>query len=251
MRLNIRPTVARTPQRYIPHQYRNISAASITTTLGHPNNTINTNNNDNDNNNNNPPTSITKSPHIVVYTKYPYLPKGLCGLATPDSDASVESLAEAYTTLSLPDLVTLHRAISARYAGNNNNNNSTTPLGIKEYEQIILQRMGGGGGGTMGAIPSASPKAVDDTAAAEATTDTAPKKKTVEKNAFDVKVGKYPPANKIKLIKELRVVTQLPLGEAKGCIDKAPGIIIQNITKDDAEKIKSLLESHGAEVELL
>lgn len=55
---------------------------------------------------------------------------------------------------------------------------------------------------------------------------------------------------KIQVLKELRAVTALGLKEAKDIIDKAPGVIKENATKEEAEKIKAKLEEVGAKVEV-
>lgn len=55
---------------------------------------------------------------------------------------------------------------------------------------------------------------------------------------------------KIQVLKELRAVTALGLKEAKDIIDKAPGVIKENVSKEEAEKIKAKLEEVGAKVEV-
>jgi len=55
---------------------------------------------------------------------------------------------------------------------------------------------------------------------------------------------------KIQVLKELRVLTNLGLKEAKDVIDKTPSVIKENITKEEADKIKAKLEEVGAKVEV-
>ena len=55
---------------------------------------------------------------------------------------------------------------------------------------------------------------------------------------------------KIQVLKELRAVTQLGLKEAKGIIDTVPSAVKENISKEEAEKIKGKLEEVGAKVEV-
>jgi large subunit ribosomal protein L7/L12 len=57
-------------------------------------------------------------------------------------------------------------------------------------------------------------------------------------------------ANKINVIKEVRAITGLGLGEAKTFVESAPKPVKEGISKDDAEKIKKQLEAAGAKVEL-
>ncbi|MEO0072694.1 MAG: 50S ribosomal protein L7/L12 [candidate division WOR-3 bacterium] len=55
---------------------------------------------------------------------------------------------------------------------------------------------------------------------------------------------------KIQVLKELRALTNLGLKEAKDLIDKAPAVIKEDATKEEAEKIKAKLEEVGAKVEI-
>jgi large subunit ribosomal protein L7/L12 len=55
---------------------------------------------------------------------------------------------------------------------------------------------------------------------------------------------------KIQVLKELRVLTQLGLKEAKDIIDKTPSVVKENVSKEDAAKIKAKLEEVGAKVEV-
>ena len=55
---------------------------------------------------------------------------------------------------------------------------------------------------------------------------------------------------KINVIKEVRAMTGLGLKEAKDLVEGAPNIIKEDLTKDEAEKIKTKLEAAGATVEL-
>jgi large subunit ribosomal protein L7/L12 len=58
---------------------------------------------------------------------------------------------------------------------------------------------------------------------------------------------------KIQVIKEVRAVTNLGLKEAKTLVEEAEGTpktVIEALSKEEAEKVKSKLESAGATVEL-
>ena len=70
-----------------------------------------------------------------------------------------------------------------------------------------------------------------------------------EKTEFDVIItgdgGK-----KINVIKEVRAITGLGLGEAKALVEGAPKPIKEGINKDEAEKIKKQIEEAGGTVEL-
>ncbi|MGC9271116.1 50S ribosomal protein L7/L12 [Acidiphilium sp.] len=53
---------------------------------------------------------------------------------------------------------------------------------------------------------------------------------------------------KINVIKEIRTITGLGLKEAKDLVEGAPKTVKEAITKDEAEKIKKVLEEQGASV---
>ena len=55
---------------------------------------------------------------------------------------------------------------------------------------------------------------------------------------------------KINVIKEIRTVTSLGLKEAKDLVESAPKPIKDNATKEEAAKIKQVLEAVGAKVEI-
>ena len=70
-----------------------------------------------------------------------------------------------------------------------------------------------------------------------------------EKSEFDVKLTDAG-AQKVAVIKAVKDITGLGLGEAKGLVDNAPSVILEKVNKDDAENAKKLLEEAGASVEL-
>lgn len=55
---------------------------------------------------------------------------------------------------------------------------------------------------------------------------------------------------KIQVIKEIRAVTNLGLKEAKDLVEGAPKTIKDGASKEEAEKIKKILEEQGAKVEI-
>jgi len=57
-------------------------------------------------------------------------------------------------------------------------------------------------------------------------------------------------AQKINVIKEVRVITSLGLKEAKDLVEGAPKPVKEGVNKDEAEKVKAQLEKAGAKVEL-
>lgn len=57
-------------------------------------------------------------------------------------------------------------------------------------------------------------------------------------------------ANKINVIKEVRAITGLGLGEAKALVEGAPKAVKEGVAKADADKMKKQLEAAGAKVDL-
>ena len=70
-----------------------------------------------------------------------------------------------------------------------------------------------------------------------------------EKSEFTVTL-KDAGAQKVAVIKAVKEVTGLGLGEAKALVDNAPSPIKEKVGKDDAEAAKKALEDAGAAVEL-
>jgi len=70
-----------------------------------------------------------------------------------------------------------------------------------------------------------------------------------EKDSFDV-VLEAAGDKKIQVIKEVRALTSLGLGEAKAVVDGAPGVVLEGANKETAEKAKAALEEAGATVTL-
>ena len=70
-----------------------------------------------------------------------------------------------------------------------------------------------------------------------------------EKTSFTV-VHTSAGDKKINVIKEIRTVTSLGLKEAKDLVEGAPKTIKEDVNKEEAEKIKKVLEAQGAKVEI-
>lgn len=92
-------------------------------------------------------------------------------------------------------------------------------------------------------VSAAAPVAVMGGAAAEAAPAAA------EKTEFNVEL-KEAGANKIAVIKIVKEVTGLGLGEAKALVDGAPKVIKENMPADDAKALEAKLKEAGAVVEL-
>ncbi len=91
-------------------------------------------------------------------------------------------------------------------------------------------------------VSAAAPVAA--VAAAGAATGAAPAE---EKTEFEVVLTEGG-AQKINVIKEVRAITGLGLKEAKDLVEGAPKTVKEGVSKDEAAKIKEVLEKAGAKV---
>ena len=71
-----------------------------------------------------------------------------------------------------------------------------------------------------------------------------------EKTEFDVILAGFDAAAKIKVIKVVREITGLGLGEAKAFVESAPKAVKEAVSKDEAEELKKKMEEAGAKVEV-
>ena len=79
---------------------------------------------------------------------------------------------------------------------------------------------------------------------------TSPEKEVEEeKTKFDVILSEMG-SKKIQVIKEVRKLTSLGLKEAKDLVEQAPKPVREGVSKEEALKIKEVLEAAGAKVEL-
>jgi large subunit ribosomal protein L7/L12 len=92
-------------------------------------------------------------------------------------------------------------------------------------------------------VSAAAPVAVAAAGAA------APAEAAEEKTEFDV-ILESAGDQKIQVIKEVRAITNLGLGEAKALVDSAPKAVLEGAKKEAAEDAKAKLEAAGAKVTL-
>ena len=77
----------------------------------------------------------------------------------------------------------------------------------------------------------------------------APARAAEEQTEFDV-ILTGDGGKKINVIKEVRAITGLGLGEAKALVEGAPKPVKEGVNKDEAAKIKKQIEDAGGTVEL-
>ncbi len=95
-------------------------------------------------------------------------------------------------------------------------------------------------------VSAAAPVAVAAAPAAGAAAAAAPAEEQTEFTVILAKVGE----KKINVIKEVRAITGLGLKEAKDLVEGAPKTVKEGISKDEAAKIRKVLEDQGAAVEV-
>src|SRR5271157_736824 len=74
--------------------------------------------------------------------------------------------------------------------------------------------------------------------------------KPVEKTEFTVQLDGFDAAKKINVIKVVREITGLGLKEAKDLVEGSPKPVKENVSKEEAAKLKKQLEDGGAKVSL-
>src|SRR6202046_1361587 len=95
-------------------------------------------------------------------------------------------------------------------------------------------------------VSAAAPVAVAAAPAAGAAAAAAPVEEQTEFTVILAKSGD----KKINVIKEIRTITGLGLKEAKDLVEGAPKTVKESANKDEAAKIKKVLEEQGATVEI-
>ena len=110
-----------------------------------------------------------------------------------------------------------------------------TVLEASELSKLLEEKWG---------VSAAAPVAV-----AAAGGAAAPAAAAEEKTEFDVILASFGD-NKINVIKEVRAITGLGLGEAKALVEAAPKAVKEGASKAEAADIKAKLEAAGAKVEL-
>jgi large subunit ribosomal protein L7/L12 len=112
---------------------------------------------------------------------------------------------------------------------------SLTVLEAAELSKMLEEKLG---------VSAAAPVAVAAAGAPAAAAEAAE-----EQTEFDVILAAAG-EKKINVIKEVRAVTGLGLKEAKDLVEAAPKAVKEGVNKEEAAKIKALLEGAGATVEV-
>ena len=114
---------------------------------------------------------------------------------------------------------------------------SLTVLEASELSKMLEEKWG---------VSAAAPVAVAASGGGAAAAPAAPVEEQTEFTVILAKAGD----KKINVIKEIRTITGLGLKEAKDLVEGAPKTAKEGATKDEAAKIKKVLEEQGAAVEI-
>jgi large subunit ribosomal protein L7/L12 len=114
---------------------------------------------------------------------------------------------------------------------------SLTVLEAAELSKLLEDKWG---------VSAAAPVAVAAAPAAGAAAAAAPAEEQTEFTVILSKVGD----KKINVIKEIRTITGLGLKEAKDLVEGAPKTVKEGVNKEEAAKLRKMLEDQGAAVEV-
>jgi large subunit ribosomal protein L7/L12 len=112
---------------------------------------------------------------------------------------------------------------------------SMTVLEVSELVKAMEEKFG---------VSAAAPVAVAAVAAPAAA------EAVEEKTEFTVVLTAFDAAKKIAVIKEVRTVTGLGLKEAKDLVEGAPKPLKENVSKEEAAKVKDQITAAGGTVEI-
>jgi large subunit ribosomal protein L7/L12 len=115
---------------------------------------------------------------------------------------------------------------------------SMTVLEVSELVKMMEEKFG---------VSAAAPVAV---AAVGAAGGAAPAAAAEEKTEFNVILKAFEESKKIAVIKEVRTVTNLGLKEAKDLVEGVPKPLKENVSKEEAAKIKDAITAAGGTVEI-
>jgi large subunit ribosomal protein L7/L12 len=115
---------------------------------------------------------------------------------------------------------------------------SMTVLEVSELVKAMEEKFG---------VSAAAPVAV---AAVGAAPGAAPAEAAEEQTEFNVILKAFDDSKKIAVIKEVRAVTGLGLKEAKDLVEGAPKPLKENVSKEEAAKIKEQVTAAGGTVDI-
>ena len=122
-------------------------------------------------------------------------------------------------------------------------------LEVSSLTEVLKDRLGVSGASGMMMMPGMMP-GVGAPAAAEGAGGAPAAAAEEKKDDFAVKLTGYDAASKIKVIKEVRAVTDLGLKEAKEMVEKGEFVVKEGLGKEEAEALVKKLEEVGGQVKM-
>lgn len=80
---------------------------------------------------------------------------------------------------------------------------------------------------------------------------TTPTTTVEEKTEFTVILKGFDVAKKINVIKAARAINGMPLKEAKDFVESAPKPLKESVSRQEAERLKTVMEAEGAVIEIV
>ncbi|CAH8499058.1 unnamed protein product [Heterobilharzia americana] len=120
---------------------------------------------------------------------------------------------------------------------------SLTLLEVADLSELLQKRLNIKGTGNMMSMMVQAPTNQPSEESEEQPVST--------KMSFSVKLVKFDAAKKIQLIKEIKqIAPEMNLVQAKKFVESAPANVKTDVPKDEAERIKKVLEEAGASIEI-
>lgn len=123
-------------------------------------------------------------------------------------------------------------------------------LEIADLTTILKEKLNLSETPMFGAMPAQQQQAAQPAGPAAQAPVEEKKEEEEEKKVFDLKLDGFDATAKIKVIKEIRAITELGLKQAKELVEKAPQLVKAGVDKKTGEELKKKLEAAGAKVSL-
>ncbi len=126
-----------------------------------------------------------------------------------------------------------------------------TLLEVADLNELLKSKLGLPDVAMMSPVSAAAGPAAAASSNANSSDEAAPKEPATEKLVYNVKLVKFDPDNKVKLIKEIKsLIEGMNLVQAKKFVEGVPQMIRSDIPKGNAEELKKKIEAAGGSVEI-
>ncbi|KAK4803149.1 hypothetical protein SAY86_001352 [Trapa natans] len=122
-----------------------------------------------------------------------------------------------------------------------------TLVEVAELSSIMMRKLGMTEPPVIGVMKGGAAAGLAGMAMKANAAETKEEKKT-EKTVFELKLESYEASSKIKVIKEVRSLSDLGLKEAKDLVEKTPSVFKKGVSKEEGEQIIEKMKAIGAKV---